>query len=87
MGGLTVRNLMLTIAYDGTEYHGFQDQGRDDRPTIQRALEGAWRRLVDEEVNVIGAGRTDAGGPRRGTGRQFSHPLAGDPPSAGSLRL
>lgn len=61
MGGLTVRNLMLTIAYDGTEYHGFQDQGRDDCPTIQRALEGAWRRLVDEEVNVIGAGRTDAG--------------------------
>lgn len=61
MGGVGVRNLMLTVAYDGTGYHGFQDQARDDRPTIQRALEAAWRRLVGEEVNVIGAGRTDAG--------------------------
>lgn len=61
MGGLTVRNLMLTLAYDGTGYCGFQDQARDDRPTIQRALEAAWLRLVGETVNVIGAGRTDAG--------------------------
>lgn len=61
MGGLNVRNLMVTLAYDGSDYHGFQDQARDDRPTIQRALEAAWRRLVGEEVKVIGAGRTDAG--------------------------
>lgn len=61
MGGLTMRNLRLTVAYDGTDYYGFQDQGRDDRPTIQRVLTKAWARLVGEEVTMIGAGRTDAG--------------------------
>lgn len=55
------RNLKLTVAYDGTNYFGFQDQGRDDRPTIQRELERAWERLVGEKVKIIGAGRTDAG--------------------------
>jgi pseudouridylate synthase I len=61
MGGVTVRNLRLTVAYDGTGYFGFQDQGRDDRPTVQRTLEAAWARLVGESVKIIGAGRTDAG--------------------------
>jgi len=56
-----MRNLKLTVAYDGTNYHGFQDQGREDRPTIQRELERAWERLVGEQVKMIGAGRTDAG--------------------------
>lgn len=55
------RNLKLTVAYDGTNYHGFQDQARADRPTVQRELETAWERLVGEHVKVIGAGRTDAG--------------------------
>src|SRR5690606_40389174 len=45
----------------GTGYFGFQDQGRDDRPTIQRTLEAAWSRLVGEPIKIIGAGRTDAG--------------------------
>ena len=30
-------------------------------PTIQSTLEMAWKRLVGEEVRLIGAGRTDAG--------------------------
>lgn len=55
------RNLKLTVAYDGTQYHGFQRQGRLDLPTVQSLLEEAWARLVGEEVKVIGAGRTDAG--------------------------
>ena len=46
--------------YDGTAYHGFPDQGAA-LPTIQRALEAAWTRLVGEEIKMIGAGRTDAG--------------------------
>lgn len=56
-----MRNLKLTVAYDGTCYHGFQDQGVDSLPTIQRTLEKAWERLVDERVRLNGAGRTDAG--------------------------
>ncbi|HCT92624.1 MAG TPA: tRNA pseudouridine(38-40) synthase TruA [Lachnospiraceae bacterium] len=49
----------LTIAYDGTRYYGWEHQpGRD---TIQGKLEGVLERLVGEFVDVIGAGRTDAG--------------------------
>lgn len=58
-GGL--RNLKLTVAYDGTRYHGFQSQASRSLPTVQAELEAAWKRLVGEEVRVIGAGRTDAG--------------------------
>lgn len=49
----------LTLAYDGTGYHGWQAQ--PNRPTIQGALEGALRLLSGREVRVRGAGRTDAG--------------------------
>lgn len=55
------RNLKLTIAYDGTRYHGFQSQGKRELPTIQSLLEEVWERLVGEAVKVNGAGRTDAG--------------------------
>lgn len=49
----------ITLEYDGTNYHGWQIQ--PDVPTIQRELEAAIGRVAQHEVNVIGAGRTDAG--------------------------
>ena len=49
----------LTLEYDGTNYHGWQVQ--PNVPTIQRALEAAIKQVAQHEVNVIGAGRTDAG--------------------------
>lgn len=54
----------LTLAYDGTEFHGWQKQtGLDGRPlrTVQGVLELAVRRVVREPVLVVGASRTDAG--------------------------
>ena len=52
-------NLKLTISYDGSRYYGWERQpGRD---TIQGKLEAVLSRMVNAEVNVIGAGRTDAG--------------------------
>lgn len=60
-GGARRRNLKLTVAYDGTRFHGFQRQAGRDMPTVQQALEEAWNRLTGEAVKVIGAGRTDAG--------------------------
>lgn len=49
----------LTIAYDGTRYYGWEHQpGRD---TVQGKLEGVLERLAGEFVDVVGAGRTDAG--------------------------
>jgi tRNA pseudouridine38-40 synthase len=53
------RNIRLTLAYDGTRYHGWQRQ--QDQITLQGILEEAVQRIVGESVNLIGSGRTDAG--------------------------
>lgn len=55
-----MQNIKFVLSYDGTGYHGFQDQG-DDQPTIQSSLEQAVHRLTGESLRVTGAGRTDAG--------------------------
>lgn len=49
----------LTIAYDGTAYHGWQLQ--PGRRTVQGVLEEAILRLTGEERRVAASGRTDAG--------------------------
>ena len=54
-----MRNFKLTIYYDGSRYYGWERQpGRD---TIQGKLETVLTRMCGMDVNVIGAGRTDAG--------------------------
>jgi tRNA pseudouridine38-40 synthase len=53
------QNYKLTIAYDGTRFYGWERQ--PDRETIQGKLEGVLSHLTGAPVNVIGAGRTDAG--------------------------
>lgn len=54
-----VRNLRLTVAYDGTEYAGWQVQ--PGRLTVQGMLASAIGRLSGENVLPQGSGRTDAG--------------------------
>ncbi|NPV71807.1 MAG: tRNA pseudouridine(38-40) synthase TruA [Firmicutes bacterium] len=54
-----MRNIRITIQYDGSSYQGFQVQG--EAPTIQRAIQDALEVIVGERVPVTGAGRTDAG--------------------------
>jgi tRNA pseudouridine38-40 synthase len=49
----------LTIAYDGTDFHGWQIQS--NKPTIQGEIVNVLRRITQESVIVHGAGRTDAG--------------------------
>ena len=50
-----MKNLKLTISYDGSRYYGWERQpGRD---TIQGKLEAVLSRMVNTEVNVIGAGQ------------------------------
>jgi len=54
-----MRYLKLTIAYDGTDFHGWQIQS--GKPTIQGEIVGILRRLTQENIAIHGAGRTDAG--------------------------
>jgi tRNA pseudouridine38-40 synthase len=54
-----VRNIKLTIAYDGTEYHGWQIQ--PGFKTIQGVLTEALEGLLGRKVRICGASRTDAG--------------------------
>ena len=54
-----MRNLKLTIAYDGTGYVGWQRQAEGD--SIQAVLEDALVPFEGQTVTVHGAGRTDAG--------------------------
>jgi tRNA pseudouridine38-40 synthase len=48
------------LAYDGTNYRGFQRLAGDE-PNIQSTVEAAIARVSEQQVTVIGAGRTDAG--------------------------
>ncbi len=55
-----MHNIKLTLAYDGTDFHGWQIQ--PGKPTIQGALTDVLHKLTQEErITVHGAGRTDAG--------------------------
>lgn len=54
-----MRRLKITLAYDGTDFSGWQVQ--PDRPTIQGALASAIERVTGERVLPQGSGRTDAG--------------------------
>jgi tRNA pseudouridine38-40 synthase len=56
---MAVRNIKLTIAYDGAEYHGWQIQ--PGLRTIQGVLTEVIQELLGCEVRVFGASRTDAG--------------------------
>lgn len=55
-----MRNIKLTIEYEGTNYAGWQRQ-KNTRRTIQQTLEKILRQILQEEVILIAAGRTDAG--------------------------
>lgn len=52
-------HVCAVVAYDGTDYHGFQVQV--GVPTIQGSLESALQRFCEPKGRVAGAGRTDTG--------------------------
>jgi len=54
-----MRNIKLTIEYDGKEFNGWQKQ--PNKLNIQGEIENAIKEITGEEVELIGSGRTDAG--------------------------
>lgn len=54
-----MRNIMLTISYDGSLFFGFQKQ--KNVVTVQGEIEEALKKITGEDINIISAGRTDRG--------------------------
>ena len=53
------RNIRMVLEYDGTRYHGWQRQANG--LTIQEVLEEGISTITQEDIRVVGSGRTDAG--------------------------
>ena len=53
------KRILLVVAYDGTDYHGWQAQ--EGKKTIEGELNAALSQLTGEYIEVTGASRTDAG--------------------------
>ncbi len=54
-----MKTFKLIIEYDGSFFYGWQRQ--PDRPTVQGEIETALSRMLNQQVSIHGAGRTDAG--------------------------
>jgi tRNA pseudouridine38-40 synthase len=52
-------NYKITIQYDGTQYSGWQIQ--ENAPTIQEVITNSIEQILQENINLTGAGRTDTG--------------------------
>ena len=50
---------LLTLSYDGSDFYGFQRQ--NDLVTIQGELEKALHTILQEDIQIVASGRTDAG--------------------------
>jgi tRNA pseudouridine38-40 synthase len=53
------RNIKIILEYDGTRYHGWQRQANG--LTVQEVLEEGISTITQEDIRVVGSGRTDAG--------------------------
>lgn len=54
-----MKNIKLTIEYDGTNYSGWQRQANGT--TIQEIIEDTLKKITGEDIRIFGSGRTDAG--------------------------
>ncbi len=76
-----MRKYKLLLEYDGTRYVGWQRQ--ENGPSIQGEIESVLGEILQESVDVIGAGRTDAGVHARG---QTAHVLTNSQLSAMEIK-
>jgi tRNA pseudouridine38-40 synthase len=54
-----MRNIKLTIQYDGTDYHGWQTQS--NAQSVQKIIEDRLSTILNHNITLYGSGRTDAG--------------------------
>lgn len=73
MRSRVVRNVRLTIEFDGAQYAGWQIQ--PDRPTVQGVLQKALRAVLGRDIVSYGCSRTDAGVSARNYVANFIAPL------------
>ena len=74
-----MRNILLTISYDGTDFCGWQrqddkDGGQTDR-TVQGEIELALEKLCGQKITLYGSGRTDSGVHAIGQAANFYSPI------------
>ena len=74
-----VRFFRATVAYDGTDFFGWQYQ--KDRRTVQLVFEQALERIVGRPIRVVASGRTDAGVHAIGQVVSFAAATRLDPPT------
>ena len=65
-----MRNIKMTIEYDGKRYQGWQRLGDSDK-TIQGKIENIIHQMTGEKIEIIGSGRTDAGTHAKGQVANF----------------
>jgi len=65
-----MRNIKLTIEYDGTNLSGWQVQNNGER-TVQGFIEAALKKILKKKIKLIGSGRTDSGVHARGQVANF----------------
>ncbi|MFZ7134084.1 MAG: tRNA pseudouridine(38-40) synthase TruA [Eubacteriales bacterium] len=70
-----MRNIKLTIEYDGSRYSGWQKL-KDNKDTIQGKIEKVISEMVGKPTGIIASGRTDAGVHARGQIANFHIPVS-----------
>jgi tRNA pseudouridine38-40 synthase len=74
------RNIRLLLAYDGTDFSGWQRQeSRSGTRTVQGLIEGALEKIHKTPLRLTGSGRTDSGVHAAGQVANFYTPIAGIP--------
>ena len=79
-----MKRVKLVVAYDGTNYRGWQIQKNGD--TIESMLNRALKELTGEEIHVMGASRTDSGVHAMGNVAVSEPEASGGYPGAAFLR-
>ena len=74
-----MRNILLTISYDGTDFCGWQRQddkdGGEANRTVQGEIEKALEKLHKQKITLYGSGRTDSGVHALGQAANFYTPI------------